>query len=580
MTDQEYAEAQRLQAEIDHLIMRIREEEHRRDMLIAELQYIEVNVPILENNARVMGQDVNGFMTELQGQVRKVELEVSDLFYALDDLVRVYTGFKAMSTASKNMSQYTDEYYTKYQFYNRLRRITLGYVIGLDANIISSETLRKQVEKNYLQNTDYWLSYAIMAVMLWANNEEEAAKRALNKAVQMNYFKSSVFFMLINLRFGRIEAARKWFLIYLDRVDVDDLSDEWQYMLQGYLSGVFGADEKFNALAKEQLTGLLLQMQSNHPNYGREVAGYVTTFTTNYSYVTRMEFENLRRYCTEYSELQDLLSLAEKNQEMIAYIRNVWDQEDDVTENYSERVENILYNLINDYDDHELELWKKIRYNEHVLRNRGDVQKAQIGYNAEFPAEGKKTTLAEKLFQWAFQINTKHVDAKVKRFSLDFLKKWITKGYEDYGHSYRGREKSHYHMQIDNWEMDCSENSEREAVSSISSHFSKNHLRNLLADNLVIIFIVMLAVSAVTLLITILHFSPFLLVTGILVGMVGGFLLWRRIVNLNQILYRKRNKAIAAIQSTLRELAAWRAAYKKADEMNKDLVSIFDSLNL
>lgn len=580
MTDAEIAEARQLESQINHTIARIRAEEARQLQLLADLDYIERNAPILEDNAGVMSSEVNGYMSKLKDRMKETETDVSDLFYALDELVRVYSGFKSMSTASKNMTQYTDEYYTRFQFYNRLRRITIGYIIGLDKNIISSEVLRKQVETNYLQNTDYWLSYAIMAVMLWASDEEEAANRALNKAIHMDYFKSAVFFMLVNLRFGRMEAAKKWYLVYLERVDVDNLSDEWQFLLQGYLSGVFGADAKFDALAKEGLSNLMKQMESTHPNYGNMVAGYVVDFASGYSYVTRNEYENLRRYCTNYEEMHNLLSDAEKNEILTQYIREMWEQDEEVSDDYGERVEDILYDLISAYDDNELEVWKKIRYNEHILRARGDMQKAQAGYKSEFPDLGKKTTLADKMFQWAFEQNAARVDFKVRRFSLDYLKKWISKGFELYRNSYKEKERDFYRFKIDDWEMECNEGSGNEAAESIYKHFSKNHLRNLFADNYVIGFTVMLVIAFALIGITIWKFSPFPLVVGILLGAVGGFLLWRRIVNLNNILYRKRDKAIQVIQNCLKELGEWRKLYHENDEKNKDLVSVFDSLSL
>ena len=75
----------------------------------------------------------------------------------LIDLTNSYFTFKNLSTASKNVTQFTDEYYTRFKFFNELRRITLGYVIGLDAYICSDQTMRKKVEEAYLQNSEYWL---------------------------------------------------------------------------------------------------------------------------------------------------------------------------------------------------------------------------------------------------------------------------------------------------------------------------------------------------------------------------------------------------------------------------------------
>lgn len=238
----EQAEAERLIAEINSLRIQIERAIVENRNLELELEQLIQNIKILTANARSMDTEVNKSMEYVKNRVNEADVNVADLFALINDLTSSYFTFKNLSTASKNVTQFTDEYFTKFKFFHQLRRISLGYVIGLDAHICSDETMRKKVEEIYLQNTEYWLAYAIMAVMLWANDEEEAAKRALSRALTMDYFSSTLFFLLINLRFTRIDTAKKWYLVYLDRVDTENLGGEWQYLLQAYLSGVFGVD--------------------------------------------------------------------------------------------------------------------------------------------------------------------------------------------------------------------------------------------------------------------------------------------------------------------------------------------------
>ena len=79
-----------------------------------------------------------------------------------------------------------------------------------------------------------------LALMLWASDEKEAAGRALEKALFMDPQKSALYFMLINLRFSRVQTAQNWFVNYMDRVNPSNLGGEWQYLLQAYLAGAFG----------------------------------------------------------------------------------------------------------------------------------------------------------------------------------------------------------------------------------------------------------------------------------------------------------------------------------------------------
>ena len=156
--------------------------------LAAELEAAERNVNILTSNVGVLEGNVHATMSSLSNHVETTAQDVDFFFDALKDLTEQYFIFKNLSSASKNLTMYTDQYYTRFSYYNKLRRITLGYVIGLDGAIISDKALRLEVEKAYLQNTDYWLAYAIMAVVLWAENDREAASRAMTKALSMDYY--------------------------------------------------------------------------------------------------------------------------------------------------------------------------------------------------------------------------------------------------------------------------------------------------------------------------------------------------------------------------------------------------------
>ena len=230
----EREEAERLLAEIRRLQYQIERAIIENQNLQAELESLIQNVEIVTENAAAMDIEVSKSMEYVKGRIQEADVSTKELFDLINDLTNSYFTFKNLSTASKNVTQFTDEYYTRFKFFNELRRITLGYVIGLDAHICSDQTMRKKVEEAYLQNSEYWLAYAIMAVMLWASDEEEAAKRAMSKSLTMDYFSTSLFFLLINLRFTRVDAAKKWYLSYLDRVDMENLGEEWQYLLQAY----------------------------------------------------------------------------------------------------------------------------------------------------------------------------------------------------------------------------------------------------------------------------------------------------------------------------------------------------------
>lgn len=576
----EREEAERLLTEIRRLQEQIERAVIENQNLQNELAVLIDNVQIVTENAAAMDIEVNKSMDYVKGRIQEADISTSELFALIDDLTKSYFTFKNLSTASKNVTQFTDEYYTRFKFFNELRRITLGYVIGLDAHICSDQTMRKKVEEAYLKNSDYWLAYAIMAVMLWASDEEEAAKRALSKALTMDYFSTSLFFLLINLRFTRVDAAKKWYLSYLDRVDMENLGEEWQYLLQAYLSGVFGVDKEFNHLVHECFTNMLVQMESMHPNYGNRVTEKTVSFSSSYIYVTKNEFETLRRHSQDYEELKKLLSSAEKNEELAIHFRKIVEDNTQIESDLFQRIENILYDLINAYDKEELGVLKNKRYNEMILKAKGDLGMAQQFFNNEFPPDSDTRKLEDLLFSWAFEEDNGRVDITVKKFAILYLKKWIAKGFQTYADNYRKREKEKIRIEIDGWQGECDENSFAGAQAELQKHYNKNRVWDTLKDKYVLIFIGMAIASLVTLGITIIKFNKIALVIGILLGVISGFLLWRRISDMQLILRLKREKGYTLLKKAIDELKSWRTLYKAADEKNADLVGVFENMEM
>lgn len=574
----EAAEAQRLSAEIDRLRNKIEQAILEKQSLQIELSTLIENVQILAQNAGAMDAEVNKSMDYIRNRISEANFSTSELFALIDDLTGSYFTFKNLSTASKNITQFTDEYDTNFKFYNELRRISLGYVIGLDAHICSDETVRKKVEEVYLQNTEYWLAYAIMSVMLWASDEEEAAKRAMSKALSMDYLSSSLFYLLINLRFTRVDAAQKWYLSYLDRVDMENFGKEWQYLLQAYLSGVFGVDREFNALVRDCFTNMLQQMESMHPDYGNKVVNKTLAFSKAYIYVSNNEFETLRRTCTEYDSLKSLLSNAEKNEMLAVYFRGVAESDTRLVSDMFQRIENILYDLINSYDKEELKVIKNRRYNEMVIKAKGDLGLAQKYFNLEYPNTATTKSLDDLLFDWAFEEDSSQVHMTVKKFAISFLKQWIGKGFKAYGESYRKNEKEKYTISIDGWQKECNEDSYKEAEDELVKHYNKNKVFDTIKDKYVLIFTGMAIAAIVILGITVWKFNKISLVTGILLGIVSGFLLWRRISDIQIILRAKREHGCQVLKKALEELKAWRMLYRQEDAKNHDLVNVFENV--
>lgn len=572
----EQEEAERLQRQISDVIDRIHRVHAENIQHEADLEQALQNVRVLIGNCGELDKAVYEDMSGLSRVVGEADIGTKEVYQALNELTAQYFTFKSLSTASKNLTQFNDEYFTKFSYYNDLRRISLGYVIGLDSSIVSSEGMRKRVEKAYLQNTEYWLAYCITAVMLWASDEQEAAQRAMNKSLTISYFNACLFYLLINLRFNRVEAAKKWYVNYLDRADRNNLGDEWQYLLQAYLFGAFGADEEFQAAVAESFRNMLAQVEATTVGFSRKFTDKALEFARLFVHKTDHEYTILGRTSPEYPEMKDLLSTAEKNAKIAKYYNALIEAEATEAGDIFQRIENVLYSLINDYDEDERKVVQKIKYNEAVISARGDVTIAQANYNKKFDEKNRKKNLGTLILTWAFTDNASQVDVSVRRFSISFMKEAIAKGLSQFTEEYRSREKATYAFQIDECDLVCGENDYVEASKKLEDHYDKNKLKNMFKDTHVIVYTGLCVLALVLLLILFAYFSPIILTVGILIAMIGSFLLWRRIVDMGKILSEKKRKGKLLLKQALEELSAWRAAYKDADARSADMMTAIE----
>ncbi len=572
MTQEEY---EREQQEIEYLINAINALVDENNRLVYDINEALENIGILQRNIVSLHKAVEPRFRTTSLQVSTNSEHTQIVSQAIRELSQQYFTYKTLSTASKNVTQYTEEYYTKFSYYNHLRRITLGYVIGLDSNFVSAENMRKAVEKAYLQNTDYWLAYATMALMLWASDEKEAAGRALEKALFMDPQKSALYFMLINLRFSRVQTAQNWFVNYMDRVNPSNLGGEWQYLLQAYLAGAFGADEDFQAEVGRQFNRLLAQSEAVTADFSKRFIDRAYAHADAYLHQTREHFPYLKGVCTDYDLLRETLSEAEKNAALAGYYDRLFNEKDDRGIDVYQRIENVLYALINDYDADERRVVETIKLNEYIMEAQGDTAAARRKFDEEF-WRPENRTFADLLSDWAFVEDSNITPLTVRHFAVSCMKKWMYRGYEKYAQMYRSKVKPAYSFDVDGCQLTCSEDDFAVGKDRIDQYYQKRRLKTVLADKMVKIYGMIGLAGILLLLIMGIQlaggsFSPVALTVGILLVLLGVFMFWRQTVSVLEELKERQRLNIQRFQHAIEELGQWRSLFEAADAGHTDL---------
>ena len=391
-----------------------------KNRVVIEREVCQTAVIASINGAISMAKNVYPMMNVVEDKLEIVEKSFRDVLNEIYVVRKKYNMAKNVSLASTKLTELDDEYQRKFRLYSKFRRICLGYVIGIDNDIVNSETLRTVVEKNYLANSDYWLSHCIMATMLWVHDEQEAATRAINEAMKIDSHKATIFFLLVNLRFGRTEAAKEWYDIYMSNVDINNMTEEWQYLLQAYLYHAFGYDDEFEKKINKDCEDLLEQMKTFTVNYEKRIVDKVLNFANSFVHVTKKEYKLLGKYSKDYDRLIKQITQAEKIIEISKFYLSILESDGEVESKLTRRIESILYNLINAYDEEEFEIIKNVKYNEYIIKAKGDLAEARKMHKF-FVEESKPQTLSDLIFHFAFSDLSSNIDNRVRKFSISFF---------------------------------------------------------------------------------------------------------------------------------------------------------------
>lgn len=579
MTDYDAAVAERRQlvAEINRLQSRIETELVNYEMLQRELKYVIAQLGVLNTAAQGMSMKVTADVGRLSDKIGHEDLDARDLLQLLRDVSERYFAYKNLSTATRNLTKFNDEYYTKFKFYHELRRIALGCVMAVDTNLISHETARAQVEKSYLANTDYWLSYAIAAVMLWWSDEREAAQRAMNRAMAIDERKAALFFLFCNLKFGRKETAARWYSYYLGCIHANDVGEEFQYLLEAQLSGSFGNDRELQTRVAAKIQNMFDEITLYSINFKTEVAESACRFIQTKAHTTDFDFFYLPEYCTQAGEMKDLLSDAEKNA-LVAreYEQLALEDSDGDEADVNGRLEDTIYNIIESMDPEEEKLHRNIRYNELVVAAKGDIHKAEVAFAERYPQTGP-IGVAGLLKRWAFTEDDATILPQTRLFALEKLEPDIRTGAGRFVEGYRAKEQERYTINIDGWSKTCNENETKAAKDSFEEYYRSHSFWRYLQDKFALAWIGMIVAGILGLVIAAVSVRhPAVIVISVLLVLVGAFCLWLQIDHLRVVMERRKRKSLEIIERTLAEMGAWRKAYKEADKGYAALMQALD----
>jgi hypothetical protein len=230
-----------------------------------------------------LDQTINSFKSRVDVKVNDVNTSTASIQATTNKIYENIEKFKTdmlhgeeKQIAHENILRIDQIIKEQFSNYIAIRRTVMGVVRDFDINLVRNSTIQELSEELWITSSRYWLSYALIAITAWVNNYPDVAKNALAESGRKDAIKTTLFFCLMNLRFGRMDAAKKWFYEYFKTLDPTMLQQETAILLQSFLNGIFGKDKELEHEVIELIDEWITIINDNEEISNELLNGYET----------------------------------------------------------------------------------------------------------------------------------------------------------------------------------------------------------------------------------------------------------------------------------------------------------------
>lgn len=388
------------------------------------LKSISDNLGVLNNNIEVVDKHVDN----VGSNVKVVYDEVSALARDFHDFVQLQVRANALSKAQQRIIQIRQEMEKRFGHYDIVRRTTTGILQADDIGIVKKDTISNATEELMISTPGYWLAPCLVALAAWINDQPELAERALKEGIKRNDEKTSLFFALICRRADRKSAALKWTQRYLANQDEENLDRKTVIILDAFASGLLGADSE----------GVISRQMSEWLEHLADKPGFVEQQTKQWSDAINLkrkalapdDYTYLRKYSRTWPVLQDIMEGAKLHAEILEYFTAIFEQEVS-NDSLKAQLDEILNNLVSEFDDEEIPLRKEEKFNQFVIDFDGDEERARKNMAIEQSAFEVHKDFTQLLTDAAMKPESSNASVSTQKFAIALSKEWVSNAYND-----------------------------------------------------------------------------------------------------------------------------------------------------
>lgn len=415
---------QLLQMELQSKILEDKKMEDERIISQADLSQISNSLGALHDDLRYIDNNVNSVKNNVGNVYSKIDAFIGEFReYALKQEKE-----QQKQKAEIRLVKIRQELEQKYGHYKDVRNKAKGIIQADDIGIVRKETISNLSEEVMIATPGYWLAPCLVALSAWINDQPELAEKALREGIKRNDEKTSLFFALICRRANRKKACLKWIRRYLEVQDEEHLNRETIIVLDAYSSGVLGVDSE--GIISKQMDKWLAHLEEKAGFTERQIKQWSDAINLKRRPVDTSSYTYLKNYSPTWGQMQEALDDAALHSEMLAYFDSIFGKDVKSTA-IKEQLDEILNNLVNDYDEEEAPLRKQERVEQLTLDCDGDLERVRKKMQIEQTAFEQSKNFTQLLTDAAMKPESSHVAVSTQKFALALSKEWILSAYND-----------------------------------------------------------------------------------------------------------------------------------------------------
>jgi hypothetical protein len=397
-----------------------------------------INIPQLAGMQRALEdmarsqRDLGDRQTVLHSVVSDVRQSQDSTHRDLQDLRQQFVDYARKDELRTNLQlaqtqiiEVRQELSDRYGKFAEVRELATGTVQALDAGIVSHGSIRGLTEELMLRTPRYWLAPALIAIAAWIRDDPDLAAKALNEAVRRDNDKASLFFALMLRRHQRDQATARWVRQYTARQDPSKLSREFIVVLDAVATGTFGREAK--PLVLEQMNEWYERLCQDQDTVDRQVDRWAQMIDTLRQPVDQ-RYRVLPVLSPTWPELKELYEGATVHGAAEGMLRTLFTGPVPQNDDLRVRVDDILDNLVRDFDVEEAPLRRREAELQAVVNAKGDHDVAARTIAAEDPLHQQAVDFLTLLSNAALHGDRAGASLGTQRFTLSLARNWVVQG--------------------------------------------------------------------------------------------------------------------------------------------------------